>query len=201
MEDRQRVFFINSLSGYKSANLVGTTSEDGIDNLAMVSSVVHIGSNPPLLAMISRPHTERRDTLENIHATGYFTLNHVREEFVAAAHQASARYEALESEFEQVGLTPERGALHPAPYVADSALQIGLKHRETLDLDINGTHMVIGEVVEVLVADAAVGEDGAIDLGTLESVVVSGLDHYHRPESIARFSYAKPDRPLRRLSA
>ena len=45
MDDRYRVFFVNSLSGFKSANLIGTASPDGIHNLCMVSSVVHIGSN------------------------------------------------------------------------------------------------------------------------------------------------------------
>ncbi len=72
MDDRYRVFFVNALSGFKAAHLVGTTSatEEGQDNLALFSSVVHIGANPPLLGMISRPHTVPRHTLENIQATG-----------------------------------------------------------------------------------------------------------------------------------
>ena len=200
MEDRFRVFFVNALSGFKSANLVGTTSADGQDNLAMFSSVVHLGANPPLLGMVSRPHSVRRDTLENIAATGFYTINHVGAEFFEAAHQASARYEPEISEFDAVGLTRRHGELHPAPYVAESPLQIGLAHRQTIDLDINGTCLVIGEVVEVELSGAAVGEDGAIDLGQLGSLVVGGLDSYHAPEQLARLSYAKPDRPLRRLA-
>ena len=93
MEERFRVFFVNALSGFKSANLVGTTSRDGHDNLAMFSSVVHLGANPPLLGMVSRPHSVRRDTLENIRATGYYTINHVHQSFFESAHQAAARYE------------------------------------------------------------------------------------------------------------
>ncbi len=198
MDDRHRVFFVNALSGFKAAHLVGTTSttEEGQDNLALFSSVVHIGANPPLLGMISRPHTVPRHTLENIQATGSYTLNHVHPDMFEAAHQCAARYE--QSEFEAVGLTPERGAI-AAPYVAESRLQIGLEHRDTIDLAINGTHLVIGEIVEVRMADGCVGEDGAIDLGQLDSVVVSGLDHYYRTEPLARLSYAKPDRPLRRI--
>ena len=41
MDNRHRVNFINSLSGYKSANLIGTSSRKNEDNLAIVSSVVH----------------------------------------------------------------------------------------------------------------------------------------------------------------
>ena len=200
MEDRFRVFFVNALSGFKSANLVGTTSPDGRDNLAMFSSVVHLGANPPLLGMVSRPHSVRRDTLENIESTGHYTINHVHASFFEAAHQASARYEPEVSEFEAVGLTPRRGKLHAAPYVAESPLQIGLSHRQTIDLDINGTCLVIGEVVEVHLVEDAIAEDGAIDLGRLGSLAVGGLDSYYAAEQLARLSYAKPDRPLRRLS-
>ena len=201
MDERRRVFFINSLSGLKSVNLIGTANGTQQHNLAIVSSVVHIGSNPPLLAMMSRPHTVRRDTLENIHDTGFFTINHVNSAFLEAAHQTSARYDADQSEFDIVGLTPRISELHPAPYVAESALQIGLAHRQTIDLDINGSHMVIGEVIEVQLDEDAVSDDGAIDLGALGSLVVSGLDHYHATDSIARLSYAKPDQPLHKLSA
>lgn len=196
MDDRYRVFFVNALSGFKTASLIGTCNETGQFNLALFSSVVHIGANPPLLGMISRPHSVPRHTLENIHATGCYTINHVHPGFFEAAHQTSARYD--DSEFEAVGLTPEPGTL-PAPYVAESRLQIGLQHRETIDLAVNGTHLVIGEIVEVRLDDAAVGADGAVDLGRLDSVVVSGLDHYYRTESLGRLSYAKPDRPPRHI--
>ena len=201
MDDRYRVFFVNSLSGFKSANLIGTVDPSGTHNLCMVSSVVHIGSNPPLLAMFSRPNTVRRDTLENIRDTGGFTVNHVHREFFEAAHQTAARYEADESEFERAGLTPEHSELLTAPYVAGSPLQIGLEHRQTLDLAINGCHMVIGEIIEVRVDESHIAQDGSVNLGGLGSLVVSGLDHYHSTKSIARLSYAKPDRPLTRLSA
>lgn len=201
MDDRYRVFFINSLSGFKSANVVGTISGRGCYNLSMISSVVHIGATPPLLAMVSRPNSVRRDTLENIAATGVFTINHVNSRFFEAAHQTSARYEANQSEFEQVGLTPAFSESIAAPYVAESHLQIGLEHRQTIDLEINGCHLVIGEVIEVRVDDEFVADDGSIDIGRAGSLTVSGLDHYHGTESLARLSYAKPDRPLSRLQS
>ena len=64
LPERQRAAFINCLSGFKSANLVGTVSASGQANLALVSSVVHLGANPPLLAFISRPPSVDRHTLE-----------------------------------------------------------------------------------------------------------------------------------------
>ena len=38
-ERKWRLNLINSVSGIKPANLIGTKSEDGIDNLAIFSSV------------------------------------------------------------------------------------------------------------------------------------------------------------------
>ena len=47
MEDRKRIALINSLSGFKSLNLIGTINNQGQTNLAIFNSVVHIGANPP----------------------------------------------------------------------------------------------------------------------------------------------------------
>lgn len=55
MHHLYRINLINSCSGYKSANLVGTKSSNGISNVAVFSSVTHIGSNPALLGLIFRP--------------------------------------------------------------------------------------------------------------------------------------------------
>ena len=54
LEKIYRVNLINSCSGYKAANLIGTVSENN-NNLAIFSSLVHLGSNPPLLGFFLRP--------------------------------------------------------------------------------------------------------------------------------------------------
>lgn len=92
MEKRYRATFVNSLSGFKSANLLGTSDTNQQTNLCIVSSVFHLGANPALMGVIIRPDTVPRDTLENIRATGFYTLNHVQKEMIVAAHQTSARY-------------------------------------------------------------------------------------------------------------
>jgi flavin reductase (DIM6/NTAB) family NADH-FMN oxidoreductase RutF len=191
LEQRTRTHFVNSLPGCKSANLVGTASPAGVTNLCMVSSTLHIGSSPPLLAFVSRPHTVRRDTLENIMATGVFTINHVNASIVEQAHQTAARYDADVSEFAATGLS-ERWTDFPAPFVAAAGLAIGLRLRERIDVASNGTHLVIGEVVEVWLRDDVRREDGSLDLEALGSLAVTGLDTYHRTLQIMRLPYAKP---------
>ena len=63
----RRLNIVNSLSGIKPANLVGTISNNNETNLAIFSSVVHLGSDPALLGFVLRPEQEvRRHTYENI---------------------------------------------------------------------------------------------------------------------------------------
>lgn len=196
LEQRQRARFINSLSGFKSANLVATKDVQGVTNLAMISSVFHIGANPALVGMIIRPDTVPRDTLSNIKSSKEYTINHVSSLIWQQAHQTSARYDADVSEFEQVGLDEEYIEGVHAPFVAQSQLKFSLNLREIIELKINGTVMVIGEVEHVLVPASSVQSDGYIDIEALDTVAISGLDGYHTTQHLGRLSYAKTDKPV-----
>ena len=199
MERRYRAAFVNSLSGFKPANLVGTTDAEGRSNLAIMSSAVHLGSHPPLLALVIRPDQAERHTLENILERRCYTLNHVAESFIEAAHQTAARYPREVSEFEATGLAEHREPGFEAPFVSEAVIRMGLQLREHQQLAINGTHLVIGEVVLVDVPDACVAEDGAIDIEAAGTVALSGLDSYHQARRTRRMAYAKPHLPPRAL--
>lgn len=131
---QQRTNLINGLSGFKSALLIGTTNVAGQQNLAIFSNVVHIGANPPLMGIIHRPVTVEKHTYENIKSTGCFTINHVPRKLYKNAHQTSARYDRETSEFEACGFTPEVKGNLPAPYVAESYVQIGLTLEEEIKI-------------------------------------------------------------------
>ena len=199
MPSRRRAALVNSLSGFKSANLVGTADANGHCNLAIMSSVVHLGSDPALLGLIVRPGGDERHTLANILANGCYSLNHVHADIVAEAHQTAARYAQHTSEFEATGLTPQWWPDFPAPLVAEANVKMAMQLREHHPLEINGTHFLIGEVMAVELPDVAVGEDGAVDLTIADSVALSGLDSYHRAQLHKRMAYAKPELPPREL--
>ena len=190
---RERAHLVNSLSGYKGVNLVGTCDAERRTNLSIVTSVVHVGAAPPLLGMIVRPHTVPRHTLENLDATGAYTINAVTRAMHERAHRTSARWPREVSEFDGVGLAPVWSESHGAPYVAESPLQIGLEPVERHTLG-NGCLFVIGAIVEVRLEGRARVADGHLDLGALDLVAASGLDEYHRAETLGRLPYAKvPD--------
>lgn len=196
MEQRYRAQLINSLGGFKSLNLIGTKSTEGIRNLAIVNSVVHLGANPALMGYIQRPTTVQRDTYENIKSTGVYTFNHVREEFVQEAHHTAARWE--QDEFEACGLTPVDD-LFDAPFVKESNIRIGLRFEEEHAIS-NGTIMVVGAIEMIQVPESLIENDGFIDIQSAGSLTVSGLDAYHTADKLVRLEYAKPDQKPGKLS-
>ena len=188
----KRLNIVNGLSGIKPANLIGTISTNQETNLAIFSSVIHLGSNPALLGFISRPSTEiRRHTLENILETKIYTINHVHESFVEQAHYTSARFEKAQSEFDICNLTEEYLPNFEAPFVKESRLKIGMQLLECLPIKANNTVMVIGEIQHVIAPDGAISENGHIDYGLLGSVGLSGLNSYYRVEKMTSFPYAR----------
>ncbi|MEO0368691.1 MAG: flavin reductase family protein [Pseudomonadota bacterium] len=192
MQQRYRAHFVNSLSGYKSANVIGTQDDQGFTNAAIVSSVIHLGADPALIAFINRPHTAPRHTLENIYATGVYTINQVTSEFYENAHHTAARYERDQSEFDMANIAVERSEF-PAPYLADAKIKMGIRFCEAKTLEINQTVLVIGEIEEVILApEVPIADDGKIDISAPGTICISGLDEYHTASSLGRLAYAKP---------
>ena len=198
-EKQERVHFINSLGGFKSVSLVGTSDEKGNSNLAIFSSFFHIGANPPLIGMIFRPSPPERDTLKNIIETGFYSINHINELIYKQAHQTSARYDAEISEFDATGLNKEYKNDFFAPFVSESNIQLGIEFREKLDISINNTMMVVGEIVQIYIPKSCLLKDGFIDLEKANTITCSGLDSYHKTVQLDRLSYAKPDKALTTL--
>ncbi|RHW77884.1 flavin reductase family protein [Colwellia sp. RSH04] len=192
MESRYRAQLINSLSGFKSANLIGTIDNQGQTNVAIFSSVFHLGASPALTGFIIRPHSVDRHTLENIEQTQSYTINQVGQKFWPAAHQTSARYAKNECEFEQTGLSKTFIDGIKAPFVAESLLKYALTLKEIVPITLNNTLMVIGEITNILCEDSAITDDGYIDIESLGTVAISGLDSYHESQRLSRLSYAKP---------
>ena len=192
MEKRHRANLINSLSGYKSGNLLGTVNSEGRTNLALISSVFHIGAHPPLVGMLIRPHSVPRHSLENLMELGVYTLNVVNRQLYQQAHQTTARYIREQSEFAAVGLDEEYSAALKAPYVAQSQIKTGLSLVETQTLAVNNTVLVIGEIIELRINHALLGDDGQLNHNAAETVAVTGLDEYHTATSMERLAYPKP---------
>jgi flavin reductase (DIM6/NTAB) family NADH-FMN oxidoreductase RutF len=191
LESKYKLNLINSISGIKPANLVGTRSVNNKDNVAIFSSVVHLGSNPAQLGLILRPQTESpRDTYLNIQETGFYTINHVSESFIKKAHYTSVKLDKGESEFDMMKIDKEFINDFHAPFVKNSGVKIGMKHFESIPLS-NGCLFVIGTVELIVLPDNSINDLGQLDLAAYSCAGISGLNTYYGLNKLDSFPYVR----------
>lgn len=196
LSGRYKAQLINSITGVKSASLIGSISISGQTNLAIFSSVIHIGSKPPLLGFVLRPTTVERHTYDNIKATLEFTINHIHPDIIDKAHQTSAKYKKDISEFEAVGLQEEFLNDCKAPFVKPSKIKIACQYKNEYLIKENACRLIIGEITSVYFDDNIQAGDGFLDISKSESVGVLGNDAYVKTTMLNRFEYAEPGKKL-----
>ena len=186
-----RINLINSITGYKSANLLGTISKKG-ENVAIFSSITHLGSNPALLSFFVRPNVVPRNTYKNIKEKKIFTVNHISQEKIDDAHHTSAKYKEEISEFEKTNLQSEYKSNWGAPFVKDSAIQLGCKYVNEYFLKENGCSLIVASIEIIFIREGLLQNDGWVELSKGNVVTVNGLDAYALPKTLKRLKYARP---------
>ena len=173
--------------------MIATVSKKGIKNVAIFSSIVHIGSNPPLLGFIVRPSGEvPRNTYKNIKETQVFTVNHVSATHFEDAHHTSAKYDEAVSEFDQTGLVPEFKNNWYAPYVKDSPISLGCRYLNEYEIKENGCLLIVAAIEQIFIQEDLLMEDGWVDLTKGSVMAINGLDGYTLPQLEKRLEYARP---------
>jgi len=199
LEKYFRVNLINSLSGFKSANLIATKSEDKITNVAIFSSVIHLSSNPPLLGFILRPTSVERNTYDNLVTTKVFTVNHVNKHIIKEAHHTSAKFEGNISEFSKTNLTEEYKKGFHAPYVKEANIQIGCRMINSYYIEENKCRMIVGQIEHIFFDNHIQQKDGWLDLEKAKTVAINGLDGYAETYMLDRFDYARPGHKVKSI--
>jgi len=192
LERFYKINLINSCSGFKSANLIGTKSISGQENVAVFSSITHIGSNPALLGFFCRPTTVIRNTYNNIKETGVYTINHIHKDIIEDAHHTSASYDESISEFDVTELVSEYKKDCSAPFVSSSPVQIEMKFVQEYHIKENDTILVIGEIQNLHVNQDIIEDDGFLNLSKANVASINGLDTYTLPIVEKRLEYQRP---------
>lgn len=195
MEKIERLNLINSCTGYKSANLLATKSIEGNSNVAIFSSVTHLGSNPAMLGFIMRPTTVPRDTYKNIKETGYFTVNHITVHMIEDAHHTSANYDLGISEFDKTNLEEEYKNDIEIPFVKGSPVQLYCKYVNEYYIKENDTIHVIASIENLFFEEELEHKDGWLQIDKGNVVTLNGLDGYCLPKLVDRFEYARKEVP------
>ena len=189
MDRLKRANLLTSLSGIKAAMLVGTLSRENISNVAIFSSIIHLGSNPSLIGLLIRPQTKRTsDTYTNIKSNKVFTINHVNKNIIKKAHYTSAKTDSNTSEFEDVGLTEKYVDNFKSPFVKESYIGLGLIYNDEILLS-NNCILVIGQIDNIRLTEELFDDNGLIDLSKSHSIGVDGIGNYYELELKEKHEY------------
>lgn len=143
---------------------VGSTSADGVDNLAPHSFFTVASKEPPVLQFTSVGH---KDTLRNVEATGEFTVSLATYELRETINATATDFPAGISEFDACGVEREASVVVRPPRVAASPA--------VFECVLEGTRsfgqstVVFGRVVHFAV-DESVIVDGRPRVGALRPV-------------------------------
>ena len=182
----KRLKLINSICGIRGVHLIGSKSKNNNPNLAIFSSVTHLGSNPPLLSFISRPdNIVKRDTLRNIKQTKHFTINSIEADIIKNAHQTSGKYDSEKSEFQECNIQDQYIDEFPIPFVANSNIKIGLRFRDSIIIKHNHTELVIGEIVLIKTRYKS------LEKNFNKTTSIIGLNSYYSHRKIKEMPYIK----------
>lgn len=167
---------------------VSTVSAAGVRNLAPHSYFQLVGHEPPHVVFSS---SGRKDTLDNVEATGEFVVNlttmHVVEQMNATALDAPADVD----EFDRVGIESAPSRIVTPDRVAHARAAFECRLREQVPL--GSSTLLIGEIVHLVVSDA-VWRDGRVRTELLDPVCrLSGRDYARLGE---RFSLDRPSWPV-----
>ncbi|MFT5252731.1 MAG: flavin reductase (DIM6/NTAB) family NADH-FMN oxidoreductase RutF [Flavobacteriales bacterium] len=197
LEKVERLNLINSCTGYKSANLLATKSVDGLSNVAIFSSITHLGSSPAMIGFIVRPTTVPRDTYKNIKETGYFTVNHITADMIADAHHTSANYDDTVSEFDKTKLEEEYKEEITVPFVKGSPVQLYCRYVNEYYIKENNTIHIIASIEKLFFEEELKHKDGWLQIDKGNVIALNGLDGYCLPKLVDRFEYARKDTPTK----
>ncbi|MEV6282978.1 flavin reductase family protein [Kribbella sp. NPDC051770] len=145
---------LNSVVVPRPIAWVSSVSADGVLNLAPHSFFTVACVRPPMVQFTS---VGRKDSLNNVEATGEFVVNFAAEPLFEQINATATDFPPGISEFEAVGLTTEPSTTVAVPRVAESPVAIECTLHTTLEL--GDCTVVIGRVRHIAIAEDVMDGD------------------------------------------
>ncbi len=165
----------NAIVGPRPIGWISSQDGEGRLNLAPYSFFNAFNYTPPIIGFAS---VGRKDSLNNIEATGEFCWNLVTRSLAEAMNQSSAAVAADVDEFVLSNLTPVASKITKVPRVLESPVSFECRVTQIVQLQdaeqaLVPTWLVLGEVVAVHIAKALL-VDGVYDTAAAEPVLRGG---------------------------
>ncbi len=156
--------------------VVGTYDKDGKPNAMAVAYGGVCCSDPPCITVSLRKATYSYGSILSRKA---YTVNVPSEAHIKEADYFGIESGRSEDKFAATGLTPVKSDLVDAPYIKEFPLVLECKLAHTLEL---GRHtQFVGEIVDVKIDEAVLGEKGEPDIEKLKPFIYATQTHsYYR---------------------
>ncbi|MGQ7847040.1 flavin reductase family protein [Granulosicoccus sp. 3-233] len=170
---------------------ISSLSPSGVANLAPYSYFNAVSAMPPFVMFSS---TGRKDSQENIEATGEFVVNMAVANLQDEVNQSSAPFNAEVDEFERTGLAKAACRNVSVPRVAASPVALECILNKVVPLIARdgkkvGSEVIFGEVVGIHIADEVI-VDGRLDTAGMRPLARLGYMDYAVTEET--FSMKRP---------
>lgn len=184
----------NAIVGPRPIGWISSQDAEGRLNLAPYSFFNAFNYTPPIIGFSS---VGRKDSLNNIEATGEFCWNLATRPLAGAMNQSCAAVAPEVDEFALSGLTPVPSSLVAVPRVLESPVSFECKVTQIIQLQGADktpvpSWLVLGEVVAVHIAQLLL-VDGVYDTAAAEPILRGGgpADYFQLGRE-ARFKMYRP---------
>ncbi|TCC26395.1 flavin reductase family protein [Kribbella sindirgiensis] len=184
---REFYALLNSVVVPRPIAWVSSRSAEGVLNLAPHSFFTVSSVQPPMVQFTS---VGRKDSLNNVEATGEFVVNFAAEQLYEQVNASGTNFPAEVSEFEAIGVTTEPSRTVAVPRVAESPVALECTLHTTLEL--GDCTLVIGQVRHLAI-DADVLDGDHPDVRRLRPLARLGKDEWStigEVRSITRIRYS-----------
>jgi flavin reductase (DIM6/NTAB) family NADH-FMN oxidoreductase RutF len=171
---------------------IGSRAADGVNNLAPYSFFNAVSGDPPTVVFSPGAGSGvRKDTADNVRASGEFTVNVVTTEVAEAMNATSATLPADEDEFGHAGLTVVESTMINAPRVGEAKAQMECRvtHQLHIGREEGGSWLIVGEVVAFHI-DPELLDGTRIDQGKLRAIGRHAGNWYSHAEDL--FELTRP---------
>ncbi len=173
---------------------ISSVSPAGVTNLAPFSQFQNLGYKPPYVMFSANEgegaHRGRKDSVNNIEATGEFVWNMATYELREAVNKSAVDYPPEVDEFDMAGVTKAPSQVVKPPRVKESPVHFECTYYTTLRLPGAGADgagaadLVIGLVRLIHIEDWALTADGYLDVLKLRPIARLGYKDYTSIESV-----------------
>jgi flavin reductase (DIM6/NTAB) family NADH-FMN oxidoreductase RutF len=139
--------------------VIGSYDLDGIPNIMTASWAGICCSEPPCVAVSLR---KARYTYENIMYNKGFTVNIPPSSYIQQVDYVGVYSGKYVNKFQKTGLTPVDSEIVRAPYVKEFPVSLLCNLHQTVEIGVHT--QFIGEIMDVLVDEDVIGEDGKLKI-------------------------------------